>query len=286
MKNREEVMRRITKIPDLPPSCVELLKKIREEQSGIDDVVRIIELDPGLSTNLLRLANSASMGGSAKIESVRNAAVRLGKKNIMRMVLEVTISPLIGKEIKGYGLSAKEYWLHSIAVSIGSRESAQLLGVRPAPAAETAALLHDIGKVVLGTFLEQDAEQVIHSAVSNNIPFEVAEEEIIGISHPEAGAILLEEWNLPESLVSAARWHHDPDQADENNTVDMIHIADFLSISAGLGLGRDGLSYHISNRAFDKFGLTDSKSEQIISEIITGLDRIDSKLKDAGGGGE
>mgnify|MGYP006294937123 CR=1 FL=1 len=286
MKDRGRSIQHIRQIPRLPAACVELIGILRNPETGINDIVEMIELDPGLSMNLLKLVNSASMAGRQRIGTVKNAVVRLGRKQIQRMVLEITVSPMIGERIGGYDITAREFWLHSIAVSLGTRLAGERLELDLPGDAETAGLLHDIGKIAMSSVLENDAREVVLYAKNQKIPFEKAEETYHGISHPEAGAILLEEWHLPDPMIRAVRWHHEPENAEADPVVDMIHIADVLSISAGLGMavasklaGRP--NYSVSSRIFNKYDIVDETTEQILSSMVSGLDKIDSTLKNA-----
>lgn len=74
-------------------------------------------------------------------------------------------------------------------------------GIKLPNYAFTVALLHDIGKVVMGNFIDLDPQPILDRAYNDRVPFEVAEREILGIDHAEVGAYLLETWNLPEELI-------------------------------------------------------------------------------------
>jgi hypothetical protein len=123
---------------------------------NFDQLARVIECDPGLTANVLQLANSAYFGWQGGIGSVRDAISRLGTRRIFQMVLCMSVAPLVRRPIRGYDLSADQLWEHSVAVAICAEKLAA--GRRPScqPHAFTAGLLHDLGKVLLGTFVEVD----------------------------------------------------------------------------------------------------------------------------------
>ena len=78
----------------------------------------------------------------------------------------------------------------------------------------TAALLHDMGKVIMGEFLQDQLEEVYRQA-AGGIPFEEAEQRVLGTDHAEIGSRILEKWLLPEEVALAVRWHHQPERATE-----------------------------------------------------------------------
>jgi hypothetical protein len=95
----------------------------------------------------------------------------------------------------------------------------------------TAALTHDIGKVVLGSFPEIDAYGIIALALRDRISFEEAERTILGIDHAEVGAFLAEHWGLPGSIVDAVRLHHQPELSLEHPLiVNLVHVADVVCL--------------------------------------------------------
>ena len=100
----------------------------------------------------------------------------------------------------------------------------------------TSGLLHDVGKILLGTFMEVDVEPIVHLAKTELISFNVAEQRVLGIDHAEAGAALLEAWELPELIIRAIRWHHTPeDYEGDPLVVDLVHVADALCLQGAIG---------------------------------------------------
>lgn len=98
---------------------------------------------------------------------------------------------------------------------------------------------------------------------------------MLGMNHNEAGARLLRLWKLPEELVSAALWHHEPDRAQrDQHLVDVVHLADSVCMSLGLGLGDDGLCYKLSSDAFTRLGVTEKLLQEVAVETLSDMDRI------------
>ena len=167
-----------------------------------------------MTANLLKLANSAYFGMPSKIGSVRQAVLLLGLKRLIQMVIASCVSALMDRPVSGYDLSPGELWRHSIAVTVAAEGLVKELNIEAAEEIFTAALLHDVGKLVLGDFVQDDFKK-IEDILSQGISFETAENMVLGVNHADIGAEILRKWSLPPELVNAVRWHHDPESAGQ-----------------------------------------------------------------------
>jgi putative nucleotidyltransferase with HDIG domain len=273
MNRREEILSTVQSIVSMPAAALDAIRLLQDPDAELENIVRVVEYDPGLTSNILRLANSAYYGGTGVIDSVRNAIVRLGTKNILQLIVAATVAPLVAPAVKGYDLPPGELWRHSIAVAVGTERIADALELKPPDHTFTAALLHDVGKLALGTFVEVDASAIIALAEEERISFEVAEQTVLGIDHAEAGAILLETWKLPESITEAIRRHHNPEgfPGDDTRAVDLVHASDSLCLMSGIGAGSDGLNYRPSAEVVSRLSLTTQAMEIAACGILDGL---------------
>jgi putative nucleotidyltransferase with HDIG domain len=275
VNHREEILSKVRSIPSLPAAAVEVARLIQDPEADFSEVAGAIGYDPGLTANVLRVANSAYYGGSRSISSVKEAVVRLGAKRIFQMVVASSVQPLVHKPVKGYDLPPGELWEHSVAVALGTDEIASFFSLKPPDYAFTAALVHDVGKIVLGTFVEVDAAPIMELAYKEKLSFDLAERRVLGIDHAEAGAALLEAWNLPQRVVDVVRWHHQP-ECFEGDTLlcDLVHAADQVSMVIGVGAGADGLNYRPSSEAMDRLGFTAPAAEAVMCRIVSALDEV------------
>ncbi len=284
MNRREEILSSIHDVPSMPSAALGAVGLLQDPEADMAELIGVIEHDPGLTANLLRIANSAYYGGAGTIDSLRQAIVRLGTKCILQMVVASAAAPLIIPEIKGYGLSPGDLWKHSIAVAVGTERLAEALGLPVPEYAFTAGLLHDVGKMVLGTFLEVDAGPSLELAQQEQVSFDVAEHRVLGIDHAEAGAALLERWQLPAEIVCVSRWHHDPNSLTGDTFVaDLVHAADALCLMGGIGAGSDGLQYRPSRQVAERINLTTLAAETAVCGILEGLAEL-SELFNNGSG--
>ena len=251
---------------------------------SFQELAKVIEYDPGLTANLLQLANSAYFGWSGKIKTVKGAITRLGTNRIFQMVLCMSVAPLVRKPVKGYDMESDGLWRHSIAVAICAEQLARILKIDNSEEAFTAGLLHDMGKILLGTFVEVDVEPIKDLVNNQSMSFNEAERQILGIDHAEAAAELLQYWKLPENVVAAARWHHSPEKADEDQhreIVDLVHVADILCIRMGWGIGTDGPLYCLNEEAEDRLGITPEVEDEVTDRVGAAIDELKDILNTA-----
>lgn len=275
MSTRDEILSTIGSIPAMPTVIVKIRKLLRNPDVSFTELAQTIKYDPGLTVNILRLANSAYFGFFRAVNSVQQGVVRLGTERIFELAVTAAVAPMTQKAVKGYDLSPGRLWEHSVAVAIGAEQLALALNIKAPDYTFTAGLLHDIGKIVLGTFVEVDAAPIMALSLQEGVSFDEAEKQVLGIDHAEAGAILLEKWDLPESIVNVNRWHHQPDQFQGDTLVlDLVHVADVLAMMGGLGVGQDGLNYHTSSEVASRLKLTTKITEAVVCKIMDGLKEL------------
>ena len=262
------IIAKVEAFPSLPGATTKLVSLIDDPNAAVAEIEEILRMDPGLTANVLKLSNSAYFGFPSKIGSVHKAIILLGAKRLMQLVMTSCVNSVMNKSIPGYDLPPGEMWRHSIAVSVAAEGLIEELNAPEADEIFTAALLHDVGKLVLGEFVKDDIKK-IEKIVSKNVSFEVAEETVLGIDHAEIGAKILESWGLPEKIVSAVRWHHDPEAADETSTlIDIVHVANVLCLMIGIGAGREGLQYRPSPVVTKRLGIKPAHIEKVASHTL------------------
>lgn len=285
VSKRNEIIAAIDEIPAMPAAATNVLTLIQDPETSIAQIMDVIRFDPLLTAEILRLANSAYFTSTRRIENLNDAGVMFGSQKILQLVLISALSPLANQEIQGYDLKTGELMRHLLAVAIAAETLAHNHPVTPPTYVFTAGLLHDIGKIVLGTFLQIEADPIIELSFGQNISFEVAEKEILGIDHCEVGAMLLEKWQFPDSITQVVRWHRTPDRIQgDTHVVDLVHLADLLSTQGGLGIGVDGLNYTPANNVLDQLGFNQVQVEKVMASTITDLLSIESQFSQKSGG--
>ncbi|MDJ0721139.1 MAG: HDOD domain-containing protein [Desulfobacterales bacterium] len=264
----QKIMDKVEAFPSIPGSALRLLELVDQPDASIQDIEDVLRLDPGLTANVLKLTNSAYFGLPSKVGSVKRAVMLLGLKKLKQLIMASCMSAVMDKDIPGYDLPAGELWRHSIAVSVAAEGLVRELDLESGDDIFTAALLHDVGKLVLGQFIDDDYG-AFKAAAGNNVSFERAEKEVLGTDHADIGARILEQWSLPAELVHAVRWHHNPEMAaDILPMTDIVHVANMLCLMLGIGVGREGLQYQPSPVVTRRLGLKPFHLEKLASQTI------------------
>jgi putative nucleotidyltransferase with HDIG domain len=269
----------VKSFPSMPAAALKLLTLLKDENTSNAQIEQILRYEPGLTANILKLTNSAFFGLPTKIGSVRQAILMIGWKKLTQIVLTSCVSAIIDKPVQGYDLSAGDLWRHSVAVSVASETLAKELKLPVSEEVFTAALLHDVGKMVLGRYVKEDIA-VIDGEDMQDVPFEQVERSMFGIDHAEIGANILRRWSFPPAMISAVRWHHEPDSAPRPSPmIDVVHVADVLCLMSGIGVGREGLQYRPSPTACERIGLTEEHLERVVSQTLQWANDLAASLQ-------
>lgn len=275
----DEILKSIKNIPAFPAAALKVMKLIDDPDFSIADVVDVVQYDQAITANILRICNSAYFGLRYKVETVRDAVMRLGQQNIVRAVQAAGVSRFY-KNKKGYGLDATKLWEHSVGVALMSQILSRRLNNCEDARLYTTALLHDIGKVVMGEFVDESFLKIYDLVSTKGISFLDAEEEVIGISHADLGGKIATQWNFPADMRDAIVYHHRPDLMPDggSDSAWLVYLADQACIMMGIGLGNDGLAYKGLSEVIVRFKLRQRDFEEYIMLMLEDLGRAKELL--------
>jgi putative nucleotidyltransferase with HDIG domain len=197
----------ISRLPALPSLYVELQRLIAEDQGDPSNIARVVGQDVAMSAKVLQILNSTYFALSRRITAIEQAVVYLGVPTIQQLVLAsvfdgATLRPRCGVELG----RLRDHALLTAAIArnmfLEDRTQASL--------AWTAGMLHDVGKLVLGSGLPDHLPAALDLASRSSRPLFEAEQELYGVTHSEIGAYVLGLWGLPQAIVEAVANHHHP----------------------------------------------------------------------------
>lgn len=224
----DKIIQKVFRFPNMPQAGTKLMSLLREKDVSFDEIEKILRHDPGLAANVLRLANSAYFGIPNKVRNLKQAIVLLGVKRFAQIAVGACVNQTMDKAVEGYGLSPGQLWLHSIAVSTIAEALAKNRKVVEAGDFFVPALLHDLGKLVMGEFVKAERRK-IKDLVDKGVPFVIAEKDILGTDHAEIAALILSNWHFPGDLIDAVRWHHYPEGTKNSNLLpEIVYLANLL----------------------------------------------------------
>lgn len=247
-------------LPTLPGVVLRLNQLSESKRASVQEMAKIVNSDQVLAARILRLANSPSYG-FYRVSTISNAMILLGVNVIKSLALSSSFFEIMEKD-------RLDLWEHSLGVGMAANLIARKLGLPESEEIATAALLHDIGKVVISLKCT-DAEQRIR-AVSKEKQLSMleVEREIIDTDHAEVGAWLAKSWFLPDKLSEPIAFHHDVDLAVNHRVkTAAVHLADVLIKASGFGDSGDCFVPRIQPIAWTVLKLTEQQLVELVEEV-------------------
>ena len=212
----------LQELPSLPKAYAALRSALADPDCSIDKLVKIVEQDVAITAKVLQLVNSAFFGVTREISDIRTAVELSGHDDFAKPgVISGGFPDVFTEESRFLGSQLEEFHHHAqltarIASEIGKK-------VRMSSAVGVAALLHDVGKLVIAERAPEHLARAMQGVRQDRLPLYMIEEELVGVSHAEVGAYLLSMWGLPSPVVEAVAHHHHPERVTQEK-VDMISV--------------------------------------------------------------
>ena len=264
-------------LPTLPEVLVKLNSVIADPETSADDVAQVISTDPAVSTNILRIVNSAYYGLQVRVSSVTLAVSIMGFAMTKKIALKAAILSVFAKKgrkknsVETPHFDPAQFWRHSIFTGIAAR----ILGGAGSSFDDThgedlyiCGLLHDIGKIILLENHGAEYAAVLQQVAAIGNPESDVETEMLGFNHADVGSVLAIKWFLPEDLTIAIRYHHAPSRDPFHRSLSsLIHLADRVAWNAGnpstVGLREPRLDIEV----YDQVGLEPEQVEELLPQV-------------------
>jgi HD-like signal output (HDOD) protein len=199
----------------LPGSLIRLAGLVAQDSSDINEIERIVAHDPALTGRVLRAANSAANAAGSPITTARAALMRIGAGSLLALALGSRIGGRLQRDVPEYGMAAGQLWRHSVASALAAEVVGGACRAPLPPETATAALLHDLGKIVLCRSLTSPVRELLERAYEEgHHDLREAESEILGVHHGEIGGLIAQHWRLPDGIVMGVTHHHAPEVVD------------------------------------------------------------------------
>jgi putative nucleotidyltransferase with HDIG domain len=234
---QQTLEKKLADLPPMPAVVTRIIETINNPDTSAEELNRLISMDQGLSSKVLRIVNSAYYGFPKRISTLTHAVVILGYNTIRNLVLGVSAFGLLNQKSMPYGLNRMQFWEHSVATAAGAGMLARKCLPRQRSAPEEAfigALLHDIGALFLDSYFPVQYAVAMAFAGREKRGSRDAENLVLGIDHMIVGRRIAEYWNFPPHLVAIIGGHHEPArQKDHFEIVSIVHAADWLAWECG-----------------------------------------------------
>jgi putative nucleotidyltransferase with HDIG domain len=276
----EKIIRSVQSMPAFPMTIQKVTKLLSQEDYAVADLVNLIKYDQAITANILKMSNAAYFGSRHKIKSIQEAVLYLGQQNLLRVVQTAGVSRFYRKVSGGYVSKAQELWKHSVAVAMMSQILSQKVFRCDDSVLYTAALLHDIGKVFLGEYVQESFTKIENLVTNQGYSFLEAENEVLGIDHAGLGGMIAEHWHFPPEIRDAIAYHHRPDLLDKeaDHISWLVYLADQLCLMIGVDGGIDGLAHKGLEESLTRFHLRVQDLEQGIVMLLEALEAAEDVI--------
>lgn len=208
--HRKKILDLIDLVPTLPIAATSVLKRFKDEDVSVDAIAHMVQKDPSLTVSILKLANSAFYGFLGRVSDVRQAIALIGLNQTRNIVLAVSLIKLFdGRHADVFKIQG--LWRHSIACAFLAKKLGEETSIQdPDGALMIGGLIHDIGKLMIYQYLNQDFREILSIIRQQKIGFSEAEKIVLGYTHYQIGAELLRRWSFPKKLIAPVFYHHSP----------------------------------------------------------------------------
>ena len=279
MQELDDYINRVKSLPPAPRILPELLALLRKEDVDADRVVNLIAFDPAITAAVLRLCNSAVFAGAEPATDLQTAVTRLGFRQVYQLVAAVSGSRMLGAAQKGYGINGGELWQHSVTAAVAAQLIAQGNG-EDESLAFTAALLHDLGKIILAGALEHIYEELVQNSQSQQAALIETEKRLLGVQHAEIGGRLLSRWKFPENIVSAVTFHHEPAAASPHQRLAAyVYLGNMIAYFMGHGYGHQAFALRGRAEALEILNLKPDALPNFMIQTFDKLQTVEMMVK-------
>jgi putative nucleotidyltransferase with HDIG domain len=275
----QEMLKEIKQLKPMPQVAIQIMKIVEDPKSSIGDVAELVMYDPALTANILKMCNSVFFGLPRKVDSVHEAISMMGLDQIVDLVLLKGGADNLLKGQDGYGLHEGELWRHAVSSAIIAKDLAGKKESKNKHLIFTAALLKDIGKVILDRYISESMIKIAGLVQSGNYSFGEAEKKVIGISHAELGGIVAKMWGFSPKMIFMITNHHLTDKSAGNDPdTSIIYLADIVCMMMGIGGGSDGLAYRFHKDVLDHMKINSTDLQEIIAGFGEKMKKVDDLM--------
>lgn len=260
----------IVALPTVPGSLKKISRVLEKPNVTMEEIGHFISADPALTARVLKMVNSAVYGFPGRISSVSHAVMLLGLNVVKGLLLGISVFEIMQQLMGGL-------WDHSLGCAVLSRAIAEKKGVKDPEEVAIAALLHDIGKVLLIMEFQESYEAAVQDAAARRVPIAEAEKALFMETHAAVGLWLAQKWHFPPALAEVIGYHHRPHLAKvAPMETAIVHFADVLVRARGFGFAGDPFVAAVNPHAYELLDLTEE-------DILSLLELLDASRNEAGG---
>lgn len=274
MQELDDYINKVKHLPPAPRVLPQLLPLLNQADVDCGRVVELITYDQSLTAAVIQTCNSAYFAGRSPVDDLQEAITRLGFREVYQIVLAVSGARVLGPAQKGYGIGEGELWKHSVCTAVAAQIMAEDKE-EDTSLAFTAALMHDVGKLVLAGALEDIYAKVVQETEANQYSLLETEKKLLGVQHAEIGGRLLARWKFPANLVSAVWFHHSPAAAKPyEQLAAFVYLGNMIAHFLGFGFGHQAFALRGRSDALEVLNFTPDDLARYMIKTVERFDEV------------
>ncbi len=216
--NAQEIADKACNIFVLPDAVTRLKECMDDQAASIDDIAEIIAFDPGLTSQMLKVANSALYRFPNKIETISKALQVIGTRSAYDLALAYGITYAF-KEVNSKVIDLDKFWEQSVSCALLAKYFAEAKRVREPERLFVCGLLHNLGELVVVDEMPQEATRCL--AFNARVSPAELQTAILGFTYAELSAALVQRWGIPDTIYRPVSLIHDTDSGvmDEDTLI-------------------------------------------------------------------
>lgn len=208
-KKIELMTKHVSGLMAFPFTVAKVLRLVDNSKTGAADLSKVMEADPVISANILKVSNTVFFASlNRRISTIKDAVVRIGLRETKRIVMGMSVMAILDKKNNNLGFDRMAFWQHSLATALIAERIAKRMGRVNTDEAFLAGLLHDFGIILLDEFFPTVLAKVLDATTNNASRFVDNEVSILGISHNDVVKELFAAWKLPEAVAEGVCLHY------------------------------------------------------------------------------
>ena len=264
-------------LPEIPSLASELNEVIENPMSSAEHIARVVSRSPSLTAVLLKIVNSSFYSLPSKISTVSHAVSLIGTQEISVLALGISVLSVF-KNIPKETIDMRSFIRHSLVCGLLSRVFAAHKKVPQTEQLFVSGLLHDLGRLILYNYFPDESRNVLARSRNGNKLLYKEEKDYLGCDHAQLGVQLMKQWKLPLILENNILYHHKPSEAPQSVPAAIVHLADIIANSLGIGSSGEKLIPPLDDNAWKNLELSPSSFETIIGQATHQFQALDQIL--------
>jgi len=204
----------VAHLPAMPQILLKLIEHCQADKAGMAELADLIAKDAAMVARIIGIANSSAYHRSGRLFGLEQSLIALGTDMVKMLLISESVRQIFSNFSRPNGTDLRAFWKHSLMAAIAARMIAVKIGYMQTEEAYLAGLLHDAGRLAL--LATVPGEYTANFFVPDDDDLCITEQRTLQITHAEAGAWLIERWNLDSFLADSVLYHHEPQGRPES----------------------------------------------------------------------